>query len=61
LFREGATFGDAKVVKVGIMDDLSSLEDAKPAIELYAPHRPSWVGAIGGADQKKNMPGSDSV
>lgn len=61
LFREGATFGDAKVVKVGVMDDINAFEEAKPAIELYVPHRASWVTAVGGADQKKNMPGSDSV
>ena len=43
------------------MDDVNALEDAKPAIELYVPERVSWVGAVNGADQKKNMPGSDSV
>ena len=43
------------------MDDLSALEDAKPGIELYAPNRPSWVSKVGGADQKLNMPGSESV
>jgi hypothetical protein len=61
LFREGATFGDAKVVKVGILDDQNALEDAAPAIELYVPHRPSWVSGIDGAAQKKNMPDSDNV
>jgi hypothetical protein len=61
LWRDGATFGDAKVVKVGVMDDFNSLEDAKPALELYAGHRPSWVNKIGGADQKKDMPGSESI
>ncbi|KAK5164881.1 uncharacterized protein LTR77_009545 [Saxophila tyrrhenica] len=61
LYRDGATFGNSKVVKAGVLDDNNALEDAKPAVELYAPLRPSWVAAIGGADQKKNMPGSDSV
>jgi len=61
LWRDGPTFGDAKVIKVGIMDDLNALNDAKPALELYVPERVSWVNAVGGADQKKNMPGSDSV
>lgn len=61
LWRDGPTFGDAKVIKVGVMDDLNGLEDAKPGVELYVPHRPSWVQAVPGADQKKNMPGSDSV
>ena len=61
LWRDGASFGDGKVIKVGIMDDANALDDAKPGIELYAPHRPSWVSAVSGADQKKNMPGSESV
>ena len=43
------------------MDDLNALENAKPAIELYAPERVPWVKPVEGADQKKNMPGSDSV
>ena len=43
------------------MDDYNAFEDAKPAIELYVPHRVSWVAGVPGADQKKNMPGSESV
>jgi hypothetical protein len=43
------------------MDDVNALDDAKPAIELYAPQRVSWVAAVGGADQLKDMPGSDKV
>ena len=61
LWRDGATFGDGKVIKVGVMDDVNALDDAKPAIELYAPERVSWVSAISGADQKKDMPNSESV
>ena len=61
LYREGATFGDAKVIKVGIMDDSKALDDAKPGIELYAAERPAWVSAVGGADQLKGMPGSEKV
>ena len=61
LFRAGPTFGDARVVKVGVMDDLNALESNAPGIELYVPHRPSWVSKVAGADQKKNMPDSESV
>jgi hypothetical protein len=43
------------------MDDVSAMDDAKPAIELYAPQRVSWVAAVGGADQLKDMPGSEKV
>lgn len=61
MWRDGATFGDGKVIKVGVMDDLNSLEDSKPALELYAGYRPSWVSKVGGADQKKDMPNSESI
>lgn len=61
MWRAGPTFGDAKVIKVGTLDDPKALENFAPAIELYAPTRPSWVKKVDGADQKKNMPGSESV
>lgn len=61
LFRQGETFGDAKVIKVGVMDDVSALEAAKPEAELYAAERIGWVGGVGGAKQLKDMPGSAEV
>lgn len=59
LFRKGATFGDAVIVKAGTLDDHSSLESHKPELELYAGHRPSWVGKVGSSAQKKGMPDSE--
>lgn len=61
LYREGKTFGDAKVVKVGSMDDIDALDNAKPALELYVPERVNWVKGIDGANQLKGMPGSETV
>lgn len=61
MWRQGATFGDARIIKVGIMDDPKALEDAQPAVELYAPERSSWVSAVHGAGQKKAMPDSADV
>ncbi|KAK5133512.1 hypothetical protein LTR08_007649 [Meristemomyces frigidus] len=61
LWRDGETFGPSKVVKVGVMDDVEAMNNAKPAIELYAPARVSWVSGVEGADQLKSMPGSDKV
>lgn len=61
LWRQGATFGDNRVIKVGIMDDTNALEQAQPAVELYVPDRVSWVSAVGGAGQKKGMPDSPDV
>lgn len=43
------------------MDDVDALDQAQPAVELYAPERVSWVGAVAGAGQKKAMPDSADV
>ncbi|KAK8207935.1 hypothetical protein M8818_004188 [Zalaria obscura] len=56
LYRDGASFQGAKVVKVGVMDDINALNDAKPAVELYAPERVSWVPALSGTEQLEGMP-----
>lgn len=61
LWRQGATFGDSRIIKVGVMDDVDALDQAQPAVELYAPERVSWVGAVAGAGQKKAMPDSADV
>jgi hypothetical protein len=58
LWRDGDTFGPSKVIKAGVLDDYDALEKAAPGVELYAPHRPSWVQPVSGAAQKKSMPDS---
>ncbi|KAF2169967.1 hypothetical protein M409DRAFT_51750 [Zasmidium cellare ATCC 36951] len=58
LWRQGETFGDARILKVGVMDDPTIIESAAPAVELYAKERVSWVSPIGGAGQKTGMPDS---
>lgn len=58
LWRAGETFGDAKIIKAGILDSPNAMGDAKPALELYAAERVPWVSAINGADQKTGMPDS---
>ncbi|KAF2260125.1 hypothetical protein CC78DRAFT_585231 [Lojkania enalia] len=55
LWRESDTFGDTKIIKVGVMDGEIALEDAKPVAELYIAHRVSWVSPIPGAEQKDAM------
>ncbi|GIZ42194.1 hypothetical protein CBER1_02574 [Cercospora berteroae] len=57
LYREGPTFGDAKVIKVGVLDG-NALEQATPGVELYTKDRVSWVSAVSGAGQKVGMPDS---
>lgn len=61
LWRETSTFGDNRVLKVGILDEQSALNDAKPLVELYAPQRASWLPAQADAAQLKGMPGSEEV
>lgn len=61
MWRETATFGENRVVKVGILDNLSALNDVKPDVELYAPQRVSWLQPLAGAKQLKGMPGSEEV
>ncbi|KAI1366857.1 Mss4-like protein [Xylaria arbuscula] len=55
LYRDGESFGDGKVVKVGTLDDISALDDAEPKIELFASHRVKWVAEVPGAAQKGTM------
>ncbi|KAI1763386.1 Mss4-like protein [Hypoxylon sp. FL1150] len=35
LYRDGPSFGDNKVIKVGVLDDPKALDEAKPDDELY--------------------------
>lgn len=55
LWRDGASFGENKVIKVGTLDDIDALDKAQPAVELFSSHRVSWVGEITGAAQKTTM------
>jgi hypothetical protein len=55
LWRASETFGDAKIIKVGVMDGASAMDDAKPAVELYVAERVSWVLPVAGAEQKEAM------
>ncbi|KAL1629200.1 hypothetical protein SLS56_005535 [Neofusicoccum ribis] len=55
LWRESETFGDARIIKVGVIDGASAMEDAKPAAELFVRDRVSWVPAIAGLEQKEAM------
>ncbi|KAF2714059.1 DUF636 domain protein [Pleomassaria siparia CBS 279.74] len=53
LWRTTKTFGNTKVIRVGVMDGTSAIEDAKPAVELFVSERISWVPGIDGAGQKE--------
>ncbi|WPH01213.1 putative glutathione-dependent formaldehyde-activating enzyme [Acrodontium crateriforme] len=61
LFRDGASFGPNKVIKVGVLDDHNALKDAQPALELFVPERTPWVSSVSGATQLETMPGSHDV
>ncbi|KAI0548213.1 Mss4-like protein [Xylaria curta] len=55
LWRDGASFGDSKIIKAGTLDDVDALDKANPAIELFSEHRVSWVQPIPDAQQKATM------
>lgn len=61
MWASGVAFADSKVIKVGSLDNKDCLEEGKPALELYAPNKPSWIHKIDGAELKKAMPDSESV
>ena len=42
-------------MKVGTLDDIDALDQALPAVELFASHRVKWVGEVSGATQKVAM------
>lgn len=53
LWRESDTYAGAKIVKFGAMDHPGKLEDARPAAELFAGNRPSWLQPVAGAQQNE--------
>ena len=61
LWASGVPWGDNKVIKVGGLDSKDSLEQWKPAFELYAPNKPTWLAGVEGAEGKKGMVESESV
>ncbi|KAI1410521.1 Mss4-like protein [Hypoxylon sp. FL1857] len=52
LWRDGPSFGENKVIKVGVLDDIKALDEAKPLGELFTEFRVSWVPEVPGAVQK---------
>ncbi|KAI0888303.1 Mss4-like protein [Annulohypoxylon maeteangense] len=55
LWRDGPSFGDNKVIKVGVLDDYEALNEAKPVGELFINHRVNWVPEVPGTAQKSAM------
>ena len=55
LFRAGDTFKGMRIVKAGVMDDYSALNEAQPGVELFTEHRVKWVPQVPGTDEKKGM------
>lgn len=45
-----------RIIKAGIADDVSVINDTKPKAELFAPERVSWVAALKDAGQIDAMP-----
>ncbi|TGJ86357.1 hypothetical protein E0Z10_g2421 [Xylaria hypoxylon] len=55
LWRDGAAFGDGRVIKVGTLDDANAFDDYAPAVELFTSHRVGWVSEVSTAVQKAQM------
>ncbi|KAI1623555.1 Mss4-like protein [Exophiala viscosa] len=58
LFRYGDSFGGKdgmRIIKAGVLDDVSVVNSAKPTGELYSNERIQWVEPVQGADQTKGM------
>ncbi|KAF2716565.1 hypothetical protein K431DRAFT_323732 [Polychaeton citri CBS 116435] len=49
---DSKALSDVSIIKVGMIDNASTLDNAKPVVELLAAQRVSWVHAITGAEQK---------
>lgn len=59
LFRYGDAFGGKdgmRIIKAGILDDLSVINSIIPGAELFAPERVKWVKEIDEAKQLPAMP-----
>ena len=61
MFTTGVAFGDNKIIKVGSLDSKDSLQQWKPAFELFATNKPSWIPKIQDAEAKKAMLDSESI
>ncbi|KAI2628172.1 Mss4-like protein [Xylaria nigripes] len=55
LWRQTPALKSSVILKVGMLDDVAVIENAKPTIELYAVRRPNWVASIPGAQQKERL------
>jgi hypothetical protein len=55
LWRDGPSFPNQTIIKVGTLDGPDVFDQAKPVLELFASRRVTWVNEVSGADQKKTM------
>ncbi|KAF2735335.1 hypothetical protein EJ04DRAFT_522963 [Polyplosphaeria fusca] len=55
MWRVGNSFPGLIIIKVGTLDDVNALGNAKPDAELFAPQRVEWVAEVPNAAQLKGM------
>jgi hypothetical protein len=56
LFRDGESFPGKKIIKAGVLDDPTSLDNhAKPGVELFSNSRVGWISKVDGTNDVKNM------
>lgn len=56
LYRDGASFPNAVIIKSGILDDPEFPNKNIPKGELFASERVKWIAPIDGAAQMSGMP-----
>lgn len=47
-----------RIIKSGVLDDVSIINNTKPKAELFAPERIAWIPPTEGANQVQAMPSS---
>ncbi|KAJ5466684.1 hypothetical protein N7539_009413 [Penicillium diatomitis] len=52
VYKTHGLFPEKVVLLAGTLDDADGLEQAKPQVELFVKHRPSWLNGLDWADQK---------
>ncbi|KAF7716340.1 GFA domain-containing protein [Penicillium ucsense] len=52
VYKTHGLFPEKVVLLAGTLDDADGLEQAKPQVELFVKHRPSWLHGLDWADQK---------
>lgn len=51
--RGGADTNKTKIIKAGTLDGTGTLDEVRPAVELFTKNRVSWVPAVSGTELRE--------